>query len=168
MLWSRCQFPVAHSCGLLNHANSFCRGMFKLNTKSDGDSLLYLLSHFECDVHTAHMLTQQHSLSPLISTVKSLFTHLCSSPLSLAARSHQCHAHCAHYVNNGWTLSGHPSMYLLGNVSRVQSGGFVYMLIYRIWYSPNYFHKHSLILFLWLVISGVPVLIRWRNWSSDL
>ena len=27
---------------LLNHPNSFCEGMFKLNTKSDADSLLYL------------------------------------------------------------------------------------------------------------------------------
>ena len=30
--WS-CQSPVAQSCGLLNHLNSFCRGMFMLNTK---------------------------------------------------------------------------------------------------------------------------------------
>ena len=27
---------------LLNHSNSFCRGMFKLNAKFDADSLLYL------------------------------------------------------------------------------------------------------------------------------
>ena len=42
----------------LNHPNSFQGGMFKLNTKFDADSLLYLLSHFECDSHTVHMLTQ--------------------------------------------------------------------------------------------------------------
>ena len=32
--------------------------MFKLNAKFDADSLFYLLSHFECNGHTVHMLTQ--------------------------------------------------------------------------------------------------------------
>ena len=56
--WWSCQSPVAHNCGLLNHPNSFHGGMFKLNAKFDADSLLYLFSHFECDSHTVHMLTQ--------------------------------------------------------------------------------------------------------------
>ena len=43
--------------GLLNHLNSFHRGMFKLNAKFDADSLLYLLSLFESYGHTVHMLT---------------------------------------------------------------------------------------------------------------
>ena len=42
----------------LYHPNGFCGGMFKLNTKFDADSSLYLLSHFECDGHTVHMLPQ--------------------------------------------------------------------------------------------------------------
>ena len=51
--------------------------------------MLYLISHFECDGHTVHMLTQWHLLPPLTSTVKLLlFTHLHSSPLSLTARLH--------------------------------------------------------------------------------
>ena len=59
--------------------------MFKLNIKLDEDSLLYLLSHFEYNGHTVHMLTQWHLPPPLTSTVKlSLFTHVHSSPLSLA------------------------------------------------------------------------------------
>ena len=37
--------------------------MIKLNTKSDADLLFYLLSHFECNGHTVHMLTQQHLLT---------------------------------------------------------------------------------------------------------
>ena len=41
LLWRSCQSPVAHSCSLLNHANSFHGGMFKLNTKFDADLLLY-------------------------------------------------------------------------------------------------------------------------------
>ena len=39
---------------LLNHPNSFCRGIVKL----DADLLLYSLSYFECNDHTVHMLTQ--------------------------------------------------------------------------------------------------------------
>ena len=67
-----------------------------------------VLSHFECDSYTGRMLTQQCLSPPLtISTVKSsLFTHVHSSPLSLAARLHQCCAHCFCYINNGWTFSG--------------------------------------------------------------
>ena len=90
--WWSCQSPAARSCSLLYHPNSFHKGMFKLNAKFDADSLLYLISHFECDGHTVHMLTQWCLLPPLTSTVKSsLFMYAHSSPLSLAARSHQCH-----------------------------------------------------------------------------
>ena len=75
--WWSCQSPGAHSCGLLNHPYSFCRGMFKLSAKFDVDSLPYLLGHFECDNHTVHMFTQQHLVPPLTRTVKlSLFTHV--------------------------------------------------------------------------------------------
>ena len=40
--------------------------MFKLNAKSDADLLLYSLSHFECDGHTVHMLTQGGLLPPVL------------------------------------------------------------------------------------------------------
>ena len=66
--WAHCcdeaanhQLPI--SCGLLN-LNSFHGWMFKLNAKCDADSLLYLLSHFECNGHTVHMLTQWCLLPP--------------------------------------------------------------------------------------------------------
>ena len=85
----------------------FWGGMFKRNTKLDADLLLYLLSHVEWDSHTVHMLTRWCPPSPLTSTVKSpLFTHVHSSPLSLAARLHLCHANHSHYINNGWTFPG--------------------------------------------------------------
>ena len=43
------------------------------------------LSHFECDGHTVHMLTQWCIRPPLTSTVKlALFTHVHSDPLFLA------------------------------------------------------------------------------------
>ena len=35
--WWSCQSPVAHSCGLLNHPNSFHGRMFKLKAKLDAD-----------------------------------------------------------------------------------------------------------------------------------
>ena len=73
--WAHCHDEAAnpqfaHSCGLLNHPNSFHGTMFRLNTKSDAESLLYLLSHFECEGHTVHMLTQWHLPPLLTSTVK--------------------------------------------------------------------------------------------------
>ena len=71
LLWWSCRSPVALSCSLLNNLNSFCGGMLKLNAKFDADLLLYLLSHFACDGHMAHTLTQWHLLSPLTGTVKS-------------------------------------------------------------------------------------------------
>ena len=81
------------------------QGMFKLNAKFDADSLLYLLSHFECHGHAVHILTQKCLPPPLTSTVKSsLFTHVHSSPLVLAARLYWGHANCSHCINNGWTF----------------------------------------------------------------
>ena len=111
--WWSCQSPVAHSSVLLNHLNSFHGGMFKINPKFDADSLLYLLSHFECDGHTVHMLTQKHLPPPLTTTVKSsLLTRALSSPLSLAARLHQCHTNHSRCINDGWTFSGTTSIYI--------------------------------------------------------
>ena len=108
------KLPVAHSFGLLNYPNSFWRGMFNLNAKYDADPLLYLLSCFECDGHTVHVLTQQCLRPPLTSTVRSsLFTHAHSSPLSLAARLHRCWLNCSCYVNNGWTFSIQTSYVML-------------------------------------------------------
>ena len=91
---------------LLSHPNSFFRGMFRLNTKFDADSLLYSLSHLECNGHTVHMLTQWCLLPPLTSTVKSsLFRNMCSSPSSLTVSLHQCRANCSRYIDNSWTFS---------------------------------------------------------------
>ena len=41
----------------------------------------------------------------------SLFTHVHSSPLSLAARLHICHTNHFHYIDNGWTFSGQTSYF---------------------------------------------------------
>ena len=76
-------------CGLLNLPNSFCGGMFRVSAKFEAESLLYSLMHFEFNSHTVQMLTQQCLLPALTTTVKSsLFMHVHSSPLSLAARLH--------------------------------------------------------------------------------
>ena len=93
--------------------------MSKLNTKFDANLLLYLLSHFEYNGHTVHMLTQWHLLPPLTSTVK-LFTHVHSSLQSLTARLHQCCTNHSHYINNGWAFSVQTSflfLYFLKGVS---------------------------------------------------
>ena len=93
---------------------SFHRGMFKLNTKFDADSLLYSLSHFECNSYTVHMLTQWCLLPSLTSAVKSsLFTHAHSSPLSLAARLRWCFVNCSYHINNGWTFFQIDLIYLI-------------------------------------------------------
>ena len=87
---------------LLYHPNTFHGGMLKLNTKIDADSLLYSLSHFECDGHTVHMLTQQPLPPPPTRTVKSsLFMLAHSSLLFLPARLHQCYANHSRYMNSG-------------------------------------------------------------------
>ena len=126
---------VTRSCGLLNHLNSFHGGMFKVNTKSDTDSLLYLLSHFECNSHTVHMLTQGLVLPPLTSTVKSsVFTHVHSRPLSLAARLHWCGANHSCYINSGWSFSGQ-TLY----VWTVFGFRDLYLSKHRQWISRNVF-----------------------------
>ena len=105
--WWSCQSPVAYRCGHLNHPNSFCGAILKLNAKFDADPLLYLLSHFECDGHTVHMLIQCRLPPPLTSTVKSsLFMYVHSSSLSSAARLYRWHTNCSCYINNSWTFSG--------------------------------------------------------------
>ena len=112
LLWWSCQSPVAHSCSLLNHLSSFRRGMFKLNAKFDAESLLYSLSHFECNGHIVRMLTQWCLPPPLTTTLKSsLFMHVYSSPLSLAARLHQCLTNHSCYINNGFTFSEQTLLY---------------------------------------------------------
>ena len=104
--WWSCQSPVTHNCGLLNHLNNFHGGLFKLDAKFDVHFLLCLLSHFECHSHTVHVFIQWRLPPPLTSTMKSsLFTHMHSIPLSLAARLHPCCANRSHYSNNGWTFS---------------------------------------------------------------
>ena len=128
-LWSICATLLLHCTHciipeiLLNYLNSFHGGLFKLNAKFDADSLLYLLSHFECDSHTVHMLTQWHLPPPLTSTVKlSLFRHVHSSPLSLTARLHGCGANYC-YINNGWTFTRQTIGQLKIQSMSVEKGG---------------------------------------------
>ena len=115
--WWSCQAPVAHSCSLLNHLHSFHGRMFKLHTKFDADLLLHLLSHFEYNLHTVHMLIQWRLLPPVTSTVKSSsFTHVCFSPLYLAARLYWCHVNCSCYINKSWNLSRQTFVFDLGRL----------------------------------------------------
>ena len=99
ILWWSCQSPFANSCGLLNHLNSFCRGVFKLNRKFDADLWLYLLSHFECSIHTVHM---HYHTSPIpTDKCREVITvYACSFQSTLlASRLHHCHTNCSPYIN---------------------------------------------------------------------
>ena len=123
--WWSCQSPVVHSCILLNHLNSFCGGMSKLNVKFDADLLLYLLSHFEYDSHTVYMLTQWHLPLPLTSTVKSsLSMHAHSSPLLLAAKLYQYHSNCSFMLTMAWLF-----------LDRLHILIFLYFISFKIYYS---------------------------------
>ena len=97
------QVPRAVAFGIIQIVSSEQFLSFMQNLT---ELLLYLLSHFECDSHTVHMLTQWHLPPPLTSTVRlSLFTHTHCSLLSLAARLQRCCTNHSHYVNNGWIFS---------------------------------------------------------------
>ena len=109
LLWWNCQSPVAHRYGLPNHPNSFHGGLFKLNAKLDVDPSLYSLSHFECDGHTVHVLTQWCLPPPLTSTGQSsLFTvHIPVRSPWLPGYTEVTWTPC--YMNTGWTFSGQTS-----------------------------------------------------------
>ena len=104
LLWRK--VPIT-SCSQLQpseSSNSFCRGMFKLNAKSDADLLLYSLSHFECNGCTAHMLTQRCLSPPLSSTVKSSLSHTCIQVHSPWLPNYSNVVETI-LVNNGWAFS---------------------------------------------------------------
>ena len=116
LLWWSCQSPVAHSWGLLNHPNSFHRGMFKLNAKFDADSLLYSLSHFECNSHTVHTSLNGIYCPHWRVQWSRHCSHMHISVLS-AAKFHGCHTNCSRSMNNVWTFSRQISLYSIYNLS---------------------------------------------------
>ena len=76
----RCQSPVARSCSRLHHPESFCGGMFKLNTKFDADLLFCLhtmATQYTCSlkgVYHPHWLVQwSHHCSCMRIPVHSLW-----------------------------------------------------------------------------------------------
>ena len=85
-------------------------------SREECSSLMQNMMQIDCSTHSVilSVMTTQYTCSlngiypppPRTSIVRSsLFTHVHSSPLSLAARSHGCHANCSSYINNGWTFS---------------------------------------------------------------
>ena len=103
--WWICQSPVAHSYGLLNHLNSFCGGMFKVNTKFDADSLFYILNVMTTQntcslngIYCPHWLVQWSHHHSCMDIPVHTWT------LSLAARLHWCCTNHSCYINNCWTF----------------------------------------------------------------
>ena len=100
------QSPVAHSWGLW---------IIQMVSTEDYLSLTQNLVQICCSTCsvTLNVTATKNTCSlngvyhpQLTSTVKlSLFTHVHSSPLSLAARLYQCHANHSLYINIGWTFS---------------------------------------------------------------
>ena len=124
--------------------------MFRLNAKWDTESLLYLLSHFECGGHTVHMLTQWCLWPPLTSTVKWLSTHAHSTSLSLAARLHRCRTNHSGYINNGWTFSRQTSYVL--ELSSCQ-----YVPYLHNFEVLGHYHDPHIFNFLYLIIYNMPI-----------
>ena len=96
-------------------------------------SLLQNLTQIHCSSHSFWMWQPHsrhaHSMAsttpPAISTVKSsFFTPTHSSPLSLAAKLHQCHTNCSRYINNGWTFSRHTS-YTVFSIHRIKFNSWI-------------------------------------------
>ena len=95
-----CCDEVAHSCGHLNHLNSFCRGLLKLNAKFDVDLLLCSLSHFECEA-----MQYVFSLNGIYCPLWLIqWSHGCSC-MWILVHSPWCPTKRSHYINNGWTFS---------------------------------------------------------------
>ena len=168
--WWSCQSPVACSCGLLNHLNSFLRGMVKLNVKFDAYLLLYSVSYFECEDHIVHMLTQWH---------------LC--PYWLVQWS--CHCSCMHIpVHCPW-LSGHIDVVQTVLVILTMTGLLLdrphtHIYVYIIFFAKKFISKiyyHSAIssYFLMLSLNSLPYVcvyvcgklasrLKLRMWDSGL
>ena len=73
-----------------------------------------------------------HSTPPLTSTVKSsLFMHVHSSPLSLAARLHRCHTNRSCYINNSWTAFWQTLYVLYIYIYEIQISTSIYWYIQR-------------------------------------
>ena len=94
VMWS-CQSPVAHSCGLLNHPNSFSGGIFKLNAKFDADLLFYSVILYTTDTQYRVSLNGPHWLVQWSHHYSCIFQYT----LSLATRLHWCHTICSHYIS---------------------------------------------------------------------
>ena len=107
--WRNCQSPASNRCGLLNHLNSFHRGMFKLKAT---------LVQIHCSNHSVilNVMATQYTCSLNVIYLPHWlvqwgchFTHEHSSLLSLTARLHWNHANRSHYINSSRTFSGQTS-----------------------------------------------------------
>ena len=93
---------------------------------------------------TPYTCSQQCLPPPLTSTVKlSLFKHAHSSPLSLAARLHRCHANHSCILTMAVLFSGHTCRYIYPDW-----GSNLQCLVYERTFQPTQPHHPGLILFL--------------------
>ena len=112
LLWWSCQSPVAHSCGLLNHLNSFVEEWssvpqnLMLNHCSIFSVILNAMAtQYTCSVkgiYSLKCLTYRHLQYSEVVIVH-IFT---SQSTFLGCQLHWCCTNHSHYINNGWTFSG--------------------------------------------------------------
>ena len=140
--WGCCQSPVAHSCGLLNHLNSFCEVLFKLHAKFDVDPLLYSLSYFNVmatqytctlnGVYSPHRLVQwSHQYSPCTFQ---------STLLACQVRSTLYILFC--YINSGWPFSRQTSY-----IYNFPSSMWLFTFSLSIW--PVYIYYYQYVCLIW-------------------
>ena len=90
------QFPRRNECSSLTQNLIQIHWLYSL-------ILNVMATQYMCSLNSIYQ-------PPLTSTGKSsLFTHVHSSPLSLATRLHPCHTNHSRYINNGWAFSGQTS-----------------------------------------------------------
>ena len=108
--WAHCHHEAANH--QLSEATAF--RMIWIVLAEECSSQMQNLMQIHCSTCSgiSNVMATQHTCSlnrvsaPLTSAVKlSLFTRVHSSPLSLAARFHQCCINGSHYINNGWTFT---------------------------------------------------------------
>ena len=105
--WWSCQSPVAHSCCLLNHPNSFCREEYssltwnsmKIHCSIHSVFLNVTATQYTCSlngIYLPHWLVQW--------SVHCSHIHIPVHPPWPPA--YQCHTNHSPYVNKDWTFSG--------------------------------------------------------------
>ena len=109
LLWWSCLSPIAVDFWIIpivsaEECPSLTQNLMQIHCSTHSVILNANVTQYTCSlngIYHPHWLVQWSKWS--------LFMHVHSSPLSLAARLHQCCENCSCYINSGWTSSGQTS-----------------------------------------------------------